>query len=307
MSTRRVAVEPASYASYELVVRSVESGGATVVALSEAEALVWIDPREAQGLAQIVTDHGDHLEWIQLVFAGIEPFVHILDDTRIWTSGKDVYSEPVAEHVLMLALAGMRGLATYARAGEWSPPEGQNLFDANVVILGGGGIARVLVGLLAPFRARITVVRRSAEAFAGADRVVTSAMLPEVLPEANLVVLALALTDDTYHIIDAEALGSMRSDAWLVNLARGGHIDTDALVEALRNGEIGGAALDVTAPEPLPAGHPLWSEPRCLITPHVGNTPEMAAPLLHARISENVRRFVHGEDLIGVADSSLGY
>jgi phosphoglycerate dehydrogenase-like enzyme len=99
----------------------------------------------------------------------------------------------------------------------------------------------------------------------------------------------------------------MERHAWLVNVARGRHVVTDDLVTALREGEIGGAGLDVTEPEPLPDGHPLWSLPNCLITPHVGNTQEMARPLLAQRITANVRRFATGEDLIGPVDVDAGY
>ena len=94
----------------------------------------------------------------------------------------------------------------------------------------------------------------------------------------------------------------MEPHAWLVNVAVGRHVVTDDLVKALQAGEIGGAGLDVTEPEPLPEGHPLWSLPNCIITPHVGNTPEMAKPLLAERITANVRRWAHGEPLIGPVD-----
>ncbi|MFP4513514.1 MAG: NAD(P)-dependent oxidoreductase, partial [Acidimicrobiales bacterium] len=99
----------------------------------------------------------------------------------------------------------------------------------------------------------------------------------------------------------------MADHAWLVNVARGRHVVTDDLVAALRDGAIGGAGLDVTDPEPLPPEHPLWSLPNVLITPHVGNTPEMGVPLLAARVTENVRRFAAGEDLLGIVDVDLGY
>jgi len=99
----------------------------------------------------------------------------------------------------------------------------------------------------------------------------------------------------------------MSPDAWLVNVARGRHVVTDDLVAALEVGNLGGAALDVTDPEPLPDGHPLWHLPNCIITPHVGNTPEMAVPLLTARITENVRRWSTGEDLLGPVDVAAGY
>ena len=99
----------------------------------------------------------------------------------------------------------------------------------------------------------------------------------------------------------------MEKHAWVVNVGRGRHIVTDDLVWALQEGEIGGAALDVTNPEPLPNGHPLWSMPNCIITPHIGNTPAMAVPLLSARIAENVQRYVAGELLVGCIDPELGY
>ena len=95
--------------------------------------------------------------------------------------------------------------------------------------------------------------------------------------------------------------------AWLVNVARGKHVVTEDLVWALEHGVIGGAGLDVTDPEPLPDGHKLWTMPNCIITPHVGNTPEMAAPLLAERITTNVARFAHGEPLLGEVHIDLGY
>ena len=127
------------------------------------------------------------------------------------------------------------------------------------------------------------------------------------LPLADVVVLALAVTSETVGVIGADQLALMKDDAWIVNLARGVHIDTDALVDALRNSRIGGACLDVTDPEPLPDAHPLWSLENCLITPHVGNTPEMGLELLAERVTENVRRYAAGDDLLGPVDLDLGY
>jgi len=99
----------------------------------------------------------------------------------------------------------------------------------------------------------------------------------------------------------------MKSTAWIVNVARGRHIDTDALVDALDRNVIGGAALDVTDPEPLPDGHPLWALPNCIVTPHVANTREMGRVVLARRVTENVRRFGAGEPLLGLVDVELGY
>jgi phosphoglycerate dehydrogenase-like enzyme len=181
------------------------------------------------------------------------------------------------------------------------------LFGQPVTIIGGGGIATVLLRLLGPFRAQVTVVRRRPEPLAGAVRTLGDDRLHEALASAAAVILVLALTPATRKLIGRAELAVMESDAWLVNVARGGVVDTDALVEALRSGQIGGAALDVTDPEPLPDGHPLWDLPNCLITPHTADTEEMTRPLLARRITENVQRLTAGQELVGRVDPDLGY
>jgi phosphoglycerate dehydrogenase-like enzyme len=285
---------------------AISAGGGHLVAPGEAEGLVWGSPVDADGLAVALRD-APGVRWVQLPWAGVERFVQLMDDDRLWTCGKGVYAEPVAEMALSLALAGMRGLGTYARAASWQKPQGTNLLGANVTILGGGGITESLLRLLKPFDCHVTVVRNRAQDMEGADVVLESDRLMDSLPGADLVVVALSLTPDTEGIISASELELMEPHAWLVNVARGRHVVTDDLVSALREGLIGGAGLDVTDPEPLPDGHPLWSLPNCIITPHVANTPDMAQPLLAARITENVRHFGRGEELIGPVDPELGY
>lgn len=286
---------------------AIRAGGGVIVDdASEAEGMVWIAPRDPSRLATTLAE-GPGISWIQLPFAGIEPFHGHLTSDRVWTSGKGVYAEPVAEMVLAMLLAGMRNLTGYARAATWSGPVGRNLHDARITVLGGGEITRALMPLLAPFRCRMTVLRRLAEPFEGAHRTGTLADLHASIADADAVIVALALTPQTHHVIDAAALDAMPAHALLVNVGRGGHVDTDALITALATNSIGGAALDVTDPEPLPDGHALWSEPRCLITPHVGNTPEMAIPLLETRVRENVARFAAGRPLIGPVDIAAGY
>jgi phosphoglycerate dehydrogenase-like enzyme len=285
---------------------AITDGGGLVVPAGEAEAIVWASPRDVQGLRNVLDEHPG-IRWVQLPWAGIERFVPLLDHDRLWTCGKGVYAEPVAELALTLGLAGLRGLATYARAGSWKAPQGRNLLDARVTILGGGGITESLLRLLAPFDCHVTVVRNRVQEMEGVDVVLDGDRLADALTGAHLVVLALALTPDTEGIISRDELGLMERHAWLVNVARGRHVVTDDLVDALREGLIGGAALDVTDPEPLPDSHPLWTLPNCIITPHVGNTPEMAVPLLAERITKNVKRYAHGEELIGPVDPDLGY
>jgi phosphoglycerate dehydrogenase-like enzyme len=285
---------------------AVREGGGAPSGIEDADAVVWTDARDAGELRSLLDAH-PQVRWVQLPWAGIEPFVDVLDHDRLWTCGKGVYAEPVAEHALALALAGMRGVTGYARRTSWSGPAGRNLLGGRVTILGGGEITRCLVRLLRPFGAHLTVVRRHPRPLDGVAEVVGQDELLTALRGSDLVVLALALTPETDRIVDAEALAALPDHAWIVNVARGRHVDTDALVEALRAGTIGGAALDVTDPEPLPDGHPLWSLPNAVVTPHVGNTPEMGRVLLAARVRENVQRFAAGRELLGPVHVELGY
>jgi phosphoglycerate dehydrogenase-like enzyme len=285
---------------------AIQAGGGHLVPVDQAEGLVWAAPRDPDALEALLAD-ADHIDWVQLPFAGIENYVHLVDDDRAWTCGKGVYADPVAELALGLALAGMRGIGRYARATSWSGPRGANLFGANVTVLGGGGITESLIPLLLPFDCRITVVRNRVRSMEGVDEVVEADRYIDALVGADLVVLALALTDETEGMLSRNEFEMMEPHAWVVNVARGKHIVTDDLVWALQQGEIGGAALDVTDPEPLPDGHPLWSLDNCIITPHVGNTPAMAVPLLSERITANVKRFGAGEELIGPVYTDLGY
>ncbi len=208
----------------------------------------------------------------------------------------------------MLALAGLRVLPSRIRARSWGTPEGRMLYGASVTILGGGGITEELLRLLSPFGVEATVVRRQPSVpVPGAARVVGPSELRSVLPGSMVVFLALALTPATRGVIGAAEMDLIGPDGWLVNVARGGHVDTAALVEALAEGRLGGAALDVTDPEPLPDGHPLWTEPRCIITPHTADTWDMVMPPLTERIRTNVARFVAGEPFEGLVDPHAGY
>lgn len=285
---------------------AVVAGGGQVVPIAEAEGLIWNEYRSAAALENVLAD-APNIRWVQLPAAGIEQFTNLFDDGRLWTCAKGVFAEPVAELALAMALAGMRGVGHYARQRSWSTPVGRNLIGANVTILGGGGIAESLVRLLQGFDCRITVVRNSDTAIEGADEVLEADRYIDALADADLVVLALALTRETEGMLSRNELELMRPTAWIVNVARGRHIVTDDLVWALQQGVIGGAVLDVTDPEPLPDDHPLWSLPNCIITPHVGNTPEMGVPLLAERVTTNVRRFAAGEPLVGYIDAQRGY
>lgn len=301
--TPLIAVEPKCWRR-DVLAKAVTAGGGSVVPLNQATALVWADPSTPERLRDYCHDQ---IDWVQLPYAGIEPFIDLLDRHRAWSCGKGAYAKPVAEHVLALTLAAFHNLGPYAAAKEWTSPVGRNLYGATVLILGGGGITEQLLSLLTPFQTENIVIRRSPDPLPGANRVATISELDSLLPCADIIVLALSVTPETVGLISACELEKMKPDAWLINVARGVHVDTDALADSLSSKRIGGACLDVTDPEPLPANHPLWSLDNCIITPHVGNTPEMGLELLARRVSENTRLYANGGDLIGLIDLDLGY
>lgn len=297
----------------ELFVDAAVAGGAEVAELSSAtRGLIWLSEQRADELAEVLETHPG-IGWVQLPWAGVDGFASVLPryadgSGPLFTSAKGAYSEPVAEHAVALLHAVMRELAPKARAARWAPVRsGLSLYGRHVVIVGAGGIAAEIIRLLAPWRVRITVVRRSPGDMPGADRTITVDRLHEVLPEADGLILAAAATSRTRHLIGARELALMPDHAALVNIARGALIDTDALTEALREKRILGAALDVTDPEPLGDDHPLWREPRCVITSHSADTPEMTAPLLAGRITENVRGFLGDGRFVGIVDPAAGY
>jgi phosphoglycerate dehydrogenase-like enzyme len=299
----RVALLPAGQRPY--LVEAIQRGGGTIVDVRAAQGLVWTQHDDPAAL-RVLLDHHPHIQWVQLPWAGIEPYRHVLDGDRLWTAGQGVYADDVAEHALAMMLAMLRHFPQRARASSWGAKSGVSLVGKRVCILGAGGIAQSLVRLAAPFGLQIDVVRRQPQPFEGAE-VWRFEDRREPLSHADVVVVACALTSMTTRILDAEAMAQMKPGVVIVNVARGGHIDTDALVAALSSGHVGGAALDVTDPEPLPPGHPLWSMDHVLVTPHTANTDAMAMPVLSARVEENVRRFGQGLPLLGVVDVDAGY
>ena len=277
---------------------AVSAAGGRIGELDEASALVWLDWHPASFPDELP----DGIRWVQLPSAGVEAWLERVDDGRVWTSAAGAYGLPVAEHALALMLAGARRLADCARASRWTEPPARPLDGSTVAIVGAGGIGRALIALLAPLDVQVLAVTRR-----GRDGTLPADRLGEVLPAAHHVVVAAPATAGTRHIIGAAELEAMREDAWLVNVARGSLVDTDALVDALARGTIAGAALDVTDPEPLPDGHPLWSEPRALITPHIANPSATLRRYLARHVQENVARFANGEALLSTIDPEAGY
>jgi phosphoglycerate dehydrogenase-like enzyme len=309
MTGPRVAVVPDiphSPATVAEVSAVITSAGGEVVEPAAADGLIWLDYMDPDGLAATLRSVPS-LRWVQLVTAGVDAMRPVMDTDRIWTSGKGLYSEPIAEYVLATVLACFRSIPAYVTNRTWTPQPTRTLIGAKVTVVGGGGIGSALVRLLQAWHCEITVVRRHVQPMAGVASVVADTQLRSAVADADVVVLALALTADNAGIVDADILAAMPPRAWLVNVARGPHVVTADLVDALAGGRIAGAVLDVTDPEPLPSDHPLWKFDNCLITPHTSCPGEIAKPYLLARISDNIGRFARGETLDGLVDTTAGY
>lgn len=284
---------------------ATQRGGGVIVSADAAPEVL---------VAAIAPDHLTNLlralpsiRWVQLGGAGIDAYAELLDPSLIWTSAKGAYAAPVAEHALTLALTSLRGIVGRARAGAWGAQAGQSLHGLRCAVVGGGGIGTEIVRLLQVFDVDITVVRRNPLPIDGANRVVAFEQLDSVLPQADVLFLAAALTPETDGMIDGDRLQLLPAGAVVVNIARGRLVDTDALVGALNSGQVAAAGLDVTEPEPLPEGHPLWSLENVLVTPHTADTQDMIRVMLGARVEENVRRWSLGQPLEGVVEPGLGY
>ncbi|MFG1873976.1 D-isomer specific 2-hydroxyacid dehydrogenase family protein [Sphaerisporangium sp. NPDC049003] len=287
---------------------AVARGGGAVVPQAEANGLVWLVPGRPDLLGRAL-DGGPGVRWVQFPWAGVEKYAAtgVLRRPVVFTCAKGSFAGQVSEHALMLILACLRGVSRQARTPRWSSADPRSLAGLSVTILGGGGIAERLVRLLRPFDCRVRVIRRRPDKVEGADETLPPSALAGVLPGTDVLVLALALTAETRHVVGAAELALLPSHSVVVNVARGAHIDTDALVRALAEGRVSAAGLDVTDPEPLPEGHPLWSDPRALITSHSADSADYVLRMLCERVEHNVRRFGAGLSLDGVIDPVTGY
>lgn len=266
--------------------------------VTRPEDVVFYVPRYMGPTEDLVLmAHMPHLEVVQLLTAGYDNARgHLPSGVTLCNAG-GVHDASTAELAVGLILTSLRGIDDFVRAmptGGWLHAKREALADKRVLIIGAGGVAQALRARLSAFEVDVELVGRSAR-----PGVHSVEGLPELLGAADIVVLAVPLDDSTRGLVDTTFLARMRDGALLVNIARGPVVDTEALVSAVASGRIR-AALDVTDPEPLPPGHPLWALPGVVISPHVGGNTSAFLPRARRLIADQMARFAEGRPLQSV-------
>jgi phosphoglycerate dehydrogenase-like enzyme len=232
------------------------------------------------------------LRLVQTLTAGYEDVLPYLPDGVALANAAGVHDASTAELAVGLMIAALRGLPAHVRsqaAGRWQPSFGRSLADRRVLLIGFGGVGQAVQRRLQGFEVEVTpVASRARDGVRGIDE------LAELLPEHDVVVLTVPLTDATRGLVDASFLARLPDGSLVVNVARGAVVDTDALLGEVRSGRIA-AAVDVVDPEPLPPGHPLWSEPGFLLTPHVGGASSAFRPRAVALLRDVLQRLATGQ------------
>lgn len=275
--------------------------------LPRADAL-WITPTYyGAAIPDAFKENPGKLRWIGLTSGGydilsrvgVPPGVHL-------TYAAGVHAPSVAEHAVAQLLCLVRQFPfslDRQRERKWDTsiiPQLRSVEDMNVAIVGFGAIGQQIAVRVRPFTRRITAVTRSGTHNPLADQTLPLSKLDEVLADSDVVFLAVTMNADSLRMIDARRVALLKKQGFLVNISRGAVIETDALIAALHSGAIGGAALDVTDPEPLPPGHPLWTAPRLLITPHISTFgSKSTGKRLADQFARNIARFAKGEPLEG--------
>ncbi len=285
------------------------AGKEEAFALAPAAEIGWFDMHSKADMAHVFT-LATKLKWLNSVYAGVEAFpLEVLAQRGVvLTNGAGINAVPIAEYVVMLMLAHSKNYREVVRAQdrrEWlkDSPGKRELFGSKALILGYGAIGQEVEKRLAGFGMTVSKVRRSpGPGVLGPDE------WRGALGEFDWIVIAVPATPETEHLIGVTELAAMKSDAVLVNIARGSVIDQAALTTALDAGQIGGALLDVTTPEPLPEDHPLWALGNVQITMHLsGRAQDRMFERSAARFVENLGRYGRGEPLEPVVDYAAGY
>jgi phosphoglycerate dehydrogenase-like enzyme len=247
--------------------------------------------------AQQVLAKLPNLQVIQLLSAGVEPWLPLVPDGVTLCNGRGVHSGSTAELAVAGLLAVLRKLPTFRAeqlAHRWSPDSSDDLDGKLVLVLGAGDIGRRIAAAVSVFDAKCTFVARTAR-----DDVHAIEELPALVGEHDVLVIAVPLTPATRGLVDADVLGGLPDGAVVVNIARGSIIDQDALLAELQAGRLS-AFLDVVDPEPLPADHPLWDAPNLVLTPHVGGGTSGWRKRGYRLVREQLERFVRDEPLVNV-------
>ena len=237
------------------------------------------------------------LKVIQSPNAGVDDVLKIRPEGVTLCNAAGVHDASTAELAVALAIASRRGFAAFARdqiAGHWGHERMTSLTDSNVAIVGYGNIGKTIAAMLGNFEVTITAFTRS-----GSDGSLTFDHFDQLLPTFDVIILIVPLTEQTHHMMNAKRLATMKDGAALINVARGPVVDTEALIAELNSGRIT-AGLDVTDPEPLPAGHPLWSAKNVIITPHVGGDSEAFIPRGRKLVQEQLARYASGQPLLHI-------
>ena len=293
------------------LVITVERGGSLAAA---AEAEIGIIPPDAER-ARALLAAAPRLRWLHTISAGVERLLipEIVDrPDLVLTNNTGAYDVPIAEHVVAMLFAASKRVREHLAAQgrhEWQRDLGHTeLRDATLVILGLGSIGSELARLASGLGMRVLGVRRdTSRPVPGVERIAAPGQLGDLVAEADYLAVTAALTPATRGLVSADVIARLRPHAWIVNIARGAIIDEPALVAALQERRIGGAALDVFAVEPLPAESPLWGLENVIVTPHVSNSSPRVRERSLALVVENVRRFKAGEPLLNVVDKAAGY
>jgi len=275
-------------------------------AIPDADLLLLPDSHYSAETAQIVKERAKKLQWIQLLSAGYDAVGrHGYPPTVTVTNAGPAFAAPVATQAVALLLGVQRQfpiLLADQKRHAWDKSGARERctapIDSTIAVLGFGYIGSEIGRLLQPFGAHIVALTRSAQPHPDAHESLSITELHNVLPRADAVIVALAAGPETRHLIGPKQFALMKRSAFLVNIARGYVVDSEALATALREGTIAGAGLDVTEPEPLPPGHALWDAPNLIIAPHMAGAPgSITAKRLAAVVAENVTRRMKGETL----------
>lgn len=300
---------------WESTVQDIDAAGhERVESLAEAEVFI-----NTSSSPEDVPELPTSIQWVQYCFTGVNHLIDagiIRDGGVPWCNSAGAFAKPVAESALGLLLSQAHHHKAFALAKSWSVSKELDesqawLYDQqgpkHVVIVGAGGIGKQLIAYLKPFGAHITAVNRSGRVVDGADATIPIERVDEVWGEADFVINILPATTATEHFFDAAVFRAMKDSALFINVGRGSTVVTDDLVNALREGQIAGAGLEVVDPEPLPDGHPLYDLPNATMTPHMGASFQVAEHHMGAIFNANAAAWERGDPMPTRVDPRAGY